>query len=322
MTGKKKKNDFNRVISLFSWCWWKDLWFLWWFDFLWKKYKKNNFNILWASDIIQNCCDSYKYNIWDHVICSDIKEIDAKKLPDTDIVIWWFPCQDFSLAWKRLWTNSDRWNLFLEMLRVVKEKTPKIFIAENVKWIISLNKWKTLEYIKNEFSLLWYKVEHYLLNASNYWVPQNRERVFIIGVQEEYNVSFNIPEFHNEKVNSFNAINELWWKEDDEKIYNHNQYSKAKKSKWQWNKPINKDKPAPTIRAEHHWNIEFHYNETRRLTVRECARLQSFPDNFIFQSSASANYKQVWNAVPPVLAWHIAQEIELMLNKINVMDSK
>jgi len=261
------------------------------------------------------------HNIGKHIICKDIRDVDASKLPDTDIVIWWFPCQDFSLAWKRLGTKSEWGNLFLEMLRVVKVKKPKIFIAENVKWIISLNKWETLNYIKDEFRSLWYKVEHYLLNASDYWVPQNRERVFIIGIQEKYDISFNVPKINKQKIDSYAAINDLWWQETNEKNANHNQYSKAKKSKWQWNKPIKQDKPSPTIRAEHHWNIEFHYNEERRLTVRECARLQSFPDDFIFTSSASANYKQVGNAVPPVLAWHIAKEIEIMLNRIYEEDS-
>ena len=232
-----------------------------------------------------------------------------------DLVIWWFPCQDFSIAWKRLWTSSERWNLFQEMLRVIKDKKPKVFIAENVKWILSLNKWETIKYIVGEFESAWYHVDYHLINSSDYWVPQNRERVFIVWVRNEYpDVKFNIPTIENKVITAWKAIDDLWWKEDE--IENHNQYSGAKKTNGQWNKPINKNKPSPTIRAEHHWNIEFHYNETRRLTIRECARLQSFPDNFIFQSSTSANYKQVWNAVPPVLWWHLAQEIEQMLDQI------
>jgi DNA (cytosine-5)-methyltransferase 1 len=103
-------------------------------------------------------------------------------------------------------------------------------------------------------------------------------------------------------------------KVDEGKIANH-YWSKAKKNKGQGNSVVSADKPGPTMRTEHHGNIEYHWNGKRRLSAREAARIQSFPDDFIFYPSTSAAYKQIGNAVPPVLAWHVATAIEKFLDK-------
>jgi DNA (cytosine-5)-methyltransferase 1 len=95
----------------------------------------------------------------------------------------------------------------------------------------------------------------------------------------------------------------------------NSEWSKARKNKGQGNVAIDPNKPSPTIRAEHHGNIEFHYSLPRRLSVREAARLQSFPDDFVFHASMSEAYKLVGNAVPPVLAWHVARSIAEFLRR-------
>ena len=110
-----------------------------------------------------------------------------------------------------------------------------------------------------------------------------------------------------------NAIGDLEnLKEGD---FSNHFWSKAKKNNGQGNNKVLRDKPGPTMRAEHHGNIEFHWNSKRRLSAREAARIQSFPDNFIFYPSTSAAYKQIGNAVPPVLIWNIATAIENFLKK-------
>lgn len=298
-----------KIISLFSWCWWKDLWFIGNFDFLWKHYSKNPFEIVWANDNFLDACKTYGYNISNHIAYGDIKEIDIKSIPDADIVIGGFPCQDFSVAGKRKWLSADRWRLFLNMLEIIKQKKPVAFIAENVKWLMNIDKWEVLKHIVKEFSSAGYNVNYFLLKASDYGVPQIRERIFIVWIRKDKEYSFEAPKKTGKIITAYDAINDLRNKEEDGTIPNHNEYSKAKKNKWQWNRAIEADKPGPTIRAEHHGNIEFHYNWTRRLTVRECARIQSFPDQFIFVGSGSSNYKQIWNAVPPVLARHVARAL-------------
>jgi len=209
------------------------------------------------------------------------------------------------------------------MKRVITLKRPKIFVAENVK---GLSLGDALDVIKNDFSRIEpkYEISHFLKIAADFGVPQTRERVFIIGVRKDTNVSFVPPvETHSADgsegrpywISSKQAISDL--EKIKISIPNHSQYSRAKNygDHLQGNKPIKADYPSPTIRAEHHGNIEFHYKEPRRLTVRECARIQSFPDNFLFHSSASKNYVVIGNAVPPVLGWHIADSVENFLMK-------
>ena len=102
---------------------------------------------------------------------------------------------------------------------------------------------------------------------------------------------------------------------DEDRIFNHI-WSKAKKSPDQGSRRLKEDKPSQTIRAECHGNIQFHYKLDRRISMREAARLQSFPDNFVFESNLRETERQVGNAVPPVLAWHLAQAVEEYLDKL------
>lgn len=156
-----------------------------------------------------------------------------------------------------------------------------------------------------------------VLNAADYGVPQKRERVFIIGVRKDIAANFSFPKPTHAPPLVADGIELLPWVtakqaigdlEDENALamLPNSEWSRAKKTRGQGNKAIRPDEPAPTIRAEHHGNIEFHYALPRRLSVREAARLQSFPDSFVFVAPMSEAYKLVGNAVPPVLAWHIA----------------
>ena len=160
-----------RTISLFSWAWWKDLWFL-----------KAWFDIVWANDFDKYAVESYKWYIWDHIVLWDITQIKSEDIPDDiDLVLWWFPCQGFSVANTSRSMDDQRNFLYKEMLRVVKDKQPKFFVAENVKWLVWMEWWKIIEMIVKDFEEIWYKVDYKVLNSADYWVPQNRERVIIIG---------------------------------------------------------------------------------------------------------------------------------------------
>jgi len=308
------KKERLKITSLFSGCGGKDLGFIGDFTFLGKRYEKLPYEVVWANDIDKNACETYKNNISNHIICEDIKEVKKNKIPQTEVVIGGFPCQDFSVAGKRLGTQSERGNLYLEMREVIKKKKPIFFIAENVSGILSIQNENgyVIEQIKSAFGKLGYNVKVWYLNAADYGVPQTRKRVFIVGTKKELKLEISpppLPKHFLEPISAQEAIGDL--ERLSNHIPNHDQISKARRygPNCQGNKPIKANKPSITIRAEHHGNIEYHYNDKRRLSVRECARLQSFPDNFIFHGATTYTYKQVGNAVPPVLAWHIAKHI-------------
>jgi len=325
-----------KVISLFSGCGGKDYGMLGGFNYLGNYYGKNDFEILFANDFTSHACNTYAANFDHRILNEDIRNIDVKKLPKADIVIGGFPCQDFSLSGNRLGLDSERGMLYLQMKRVIDEIKPILFVAENVEGLTNLNGEDTIEKIKDDLRSGGYIVSHYLFNAADYGVPQTRKRVFIIGFKENFkdvHIPLPIPTHgqnkENKWISSKEAIDDLWSELNSIKFMNHSlkDYSKAKfypGKKMQGNLRINPNKPSPTIRSEHHGNIEGHYRclddvETedvtkwRRLTVRECARIQTFPDNFVFPLSASSSYKVIGNAVPPVLAWHIFRAINIYL---------
>jgi DNA (cytosine-5)-methyltransferase 1 len=331
-------NEF-KVCSLFSGCGGLDKGFEGNFTFLNKKYKKLPFKIVFANDIMPEACETLKLNFkTKNIICDDIEKIMNKNknlIPTADVVTGGFPCQDFSLAGKRRGLSSKRGNLYLQMKRVVEYVKPKIFIAENVKGLANLD--SALDTIINDFSDTnpKYEIDYRLLLASNYGVPQRRERIIIVGVRKDIakkmnpmnkKFKFPFPKYTNSKMgNSLNGTLSKWItsKEaiedlsNDTKFDRQNEFSKAKNygEHLQGNKKIDANKVSPTIRAEHHGNIEFHYKGHRRLTVRECARIQTFPDRFKFSGSMSKAYVQIGNAVPPVLGWHIANSVKNILKK-------
>lgn len=335
---KLPKGKLLRVISLFSGCGGMDLGFKGDFTIFNKYFEKNPYEILFANDILQRACDTYEYNFNHKSCCDDIRELDYSLLPDADIVIGGFPCQDFSVAGKRKGLNADRGQLYIEMKKVIEHCKPIAFVAENVDGIRSSklgDDTSALEIILEDFRKLGYQVVYKALNAADYGVPQNRIRVIISGIRDDLHKSMYYPVVtHGENaekpwMTAKEAIDDLWNKIDNTSIKNHTlrDYSKAKfypGKRMQGNCQIKADKPAPTIRSEHHGNIEGHYRTTipnnpsdvngwRRLSVRECARLQSFPDSFEFPVSSSNAYKQIGNAVPPVFAWHIARALYISL---------
>lgn len=328
-----------KVISLFSGCGGMDLGFRGNFQIWGRYYDKNPFNIIYASDIEEKATQTYKYNFKHPAECIDIREKDKSSLPKADIVIGGFPCQDFSLSGKRKGLSSERGKLYLEMKEVINIVKPKAFVAENVDGIRIAKKGNdtsALDHIIQEFKEIGYNVIYKVLNAKNFGVPQNRIRVIIVGIRNDIGKTMKYPvEICSDELNNImtskEAIDDLWDKLDTNYVANHTRkdFSKAKfydGKVMQGNIQISANKPSPTIRAEHHGNIEGHYrsyNEKdpnnrafwRRLSVRECARLQSFPDDFIFPVASTYAYRQIGNAVPPIMAWHIARALYISLTQ-------
>lgn len=326
-----------QVVSLFSGCGGLDLGIEGNFTYLGTHYHKNPFKIIWANDINEKAAQTLRLNFKNsNIVCGDITQIlsndniqitafpEYSELPKSaDVVIGGFPCQDFSLAGKRQGLTVQRGNLYLSMAKVIKMLKPKVFLAENVKGLISWENGLAINTIIHDFAKIGYDVEYKLFNAADYGVPQCRERVIIIGVRKDLNkkIEWPIPTHSCDDPNLKpwvtikEAIGDL---EDDEKHISLPNYgfSKAKLCKGKQGNTVTKaDRPAPTMRAEHHGNIEFHYSLPRRLSAREAARIQSFPDDFVFYKSVSDAYRQIGNAVAPVFAWHMAQTLNKILNE-------
>ena len=159
------------VVGLFSGCGGLDLGF-----------QRAGFDIIWANDFDADSVKTYKKNIGDHIVLGDITKIPSKEIPSNfDVLLGGFPCQGFSIANTKRSMKDERNFLYLEMLRILKDKKPKFFVAENVKGLLSLEKGAVIKMIVKDFEKIGYKVNYRVLKASDYGVPQHRERVFIIG---------------------------------------------------------------------------------------------------------------------------------------------
>lgn len=394
------------VVSLFSGAGGMDLGFI-----------KAGFDVIWANDIIPEAIETYRHNIGNHIVYGDIRMINSSDIPDgADVIIGGFPCQGFSIANTKRSMEDQRNFLYKEMLRIIRDKKPKMFVAENVKGLLSMEKGKVIEMIKKDFESLGYYVEARLLNAAEYGVPQLRERVVIIGNRLSKNVMYpakthtltplieknlkpavtckeaigwlsdircqDLPiKLPSGKVvyqhKALENVADTFWgrqyevKQEDicdylvywrnkahistKKVDEHfgykytaghwfrkdnNSGSIPKPDDW-WElkkllgfddkydkevttlieKPMiyeqalritNWDRPSDTITAT---SPEIHVNKMRRLSVRECAIIQTFPEDFIFSgNNLGIMHKQIGNAVPVLLAEQIAKSVKKQLD--------
>lgn len=297
-----------KVVSLFSGCGGLDLGFVGDFMFLGKYYTRTLFDIIWANEINSAACRTYRKNIGAHIVEGDIWESLHHIPADADVVIGGFPCQDISVNGKGAGVAGKRSGLYRAMVEVVSRIRPKIFVAENVKGLLMKHNEKSLTQVLEDFRSLGYQVSYRLYHAADYGVPQSRERVFIIGTRPDMPSFVHPDPLPDKHITAKEAIGDLECLDLNEKI-NH-VWSLAGKSAEQGNRKLIADRAGYTIRAECHGNIQFHYSLPRRISMREAARFQSFPDNFIFDAKLRETERQVGNAVPPVLAWHIAKAVE------------
>ena len=278
-------------------------------------------NIIWANDNFLDAVNTYRRNLGEHIVLGDISTIPSSDIPDHDILIGGFPCQGFSLANNNRNEHDERNKLYLELLRVLINKRPKFFIAENVKGILSLMNGNVFRMIIKDFQDAGYSVYHKVLNAADFGVPQRRERVIIFGVREDLGYIIQPPNpthtafpelFPSKKkwVTVGEALRDIPEPEEKHNIQNHT-YSKFKLkfNGYLGNRAIDPDKPAPTVTARGDDKggvvVLHHPNNHRRMSVRELAIIQSFPIDYFFEGKNSSAYRQIGNAVPPLLAYAI-----------------
>lgn len=304
---KRDRPQKIKVVSLFSGCGGMDLGFLGGFEFLGKKFKKLPYEIIWANELNPSACKTYRTNFKHDIVEGDIYQ-HMHELPEkADVVIGGFPCQDISINGKMVGIKGKRSGLYTAIVETVRKVRPKAFVAENVGGLLLKKHEASLAKIISDFKELGYRVSYHLYKAEEYGVPQTRNRVFIIGLRED------LPEFvppdprQDEVITAREALQDLE-KMPSNKEFAHI-WSKANVSGEQGNRRLIADRPGYTIRAECHGNIQFHYNQNRRMSMREAARIQSFPDSFAFPCGLRETERQIGNAVPPVLAWNVARAL-------------
>ena len=172
-----------KVVSLFSGAGGLDLGF-----------KLAGHEIVWANDLYGDAVETYKKNLGNHIVCDDIFNIKADDVPDCDIIIGGFPCQGFSVANTKRHEDDKRNVLYKELIRIIKAKEPKFFLAENVKGITNIGNGKIFEMIIKDFEALGYVVKYKILNAADYGVAQTRLRVIIVGVRKDIDFEYVYPE--------------------------------------------------------------------------------------------------------------------------------
>lgn len=301
-----------KVVSLFSGAGGLDLGFV-----------RHGFKIVWANDNYSDAVETYRNNIGRHVQKGDICEIPSSSIPDCDIVVGGFPCQGFSVANIKRSAKDSRNKLYIEMLRIIRDKKPDYFIAENVKGLMSLDRGKVLEMIIGDFERAGYHVKYRLLNAADYGVPQIRQRIFIIGTRKELPTEIAFPEPTHADPQTNPARPTKPWVSVGEAlkgmpapgerccIPNHT-YSKYKLNYngYLGHRPLDPTRPAPTVtgRGDEKGGVVVlpHPSNERRMSARELATVQSFPVDFTFAGSQTSAYRQIANAVPPLMAEAIA----------------
>jgi len=317
-----------RVASLFCGCGGMDLGVVGGFSYLGKEYKKNPFEIVYAVDNDNYCTKIYNDNFAHKCEVKDVRKINIEEMPQFDMLIGGFPCQSFSISAQnppRLGYKDERGMLFFEMVRILKERHPRFFIAENVKGILSANKGKAFPMIMKEFRDAGYTVVHKLLNASDYGVPQKRERIIIIGFRT-------VEDFHKfhypQKVKSSDrkVLGDVIMEEanhDESLFFSEKAVAGmlAVREKMNKGRTMSLNEPCNTISA-HLAKVSLNSTDPvymvgekyRRFSSREAARIQSFPDTFTLDSvSQIRQYKAIGNAVPPVMMWYVIHSLQKTL---------
>ena len=301
---------------------------------------------VWANDIDENTCKTYAKNIHDgdlsKVVCAPVETIDFSKVPSFDVLAFGFPCNDFSIVGEQKGFNGKFGPLYEYGVKALDIHNPKWFIAENVSGLQSANDGKAFEKILDDLEGAGggYRITTHQYKFEEYGVPQTRHRVVMIGIRKDFGLEFRVPAptTTNEYVSAKYAIENPPIEIDtpnnerttQSKIVEERlKYIPAGENVWysgipkylqlnvkgaklsQIYKRLHPDKPSYTITASGGGGTHgYHWSENRALTNRERARIQTFPDNFIFEGSKESVRKQIGMAVPPRAA-HIITEAVL-----------
>ncbi|MDU4651921.1 DNA cytosine methyltransferase [Sneathia sanguinegens] len=305
-----------RVVSLFSGIGGLDLGFI-----------NQGFDLIYANDNDKFAVQTYRANYKHKIVESDIEDIDPNEILEHDILIGGFPCQPFSMMGKERGFEDTRGTLFFNIVEIIKfhienKIPPKVIVLENVRRLLTHDKGNTFTVIKSTLEDLGYKIFYKVLNSADYGVPQTRNRIFLICFYN-HKAKFEFPK----SIKLDKTLHDILEQEVDEKYFlseriiptilahgSKNYYSKSE---------IDLDIARPlcaTMHKMHRANQDNYVTQDgkiRRLTPREAARLQGFPDDFVFPVSDTQAYRQCGNAVTVNVAEAIAKEIKNTMMELN-----
>ena len=323
-----------KVVSMFSGSGGLDLGFL----------ATQRVEILLANDINKYACESYAKNIGNHILCQDIREL--KDLPQADILIGGPPCQGFSTANPNRSFDDPRNWLFKEYARILSASNPAIFVMENVSGMVNLEKGAVLKMILKELTHQGYNVQYKILNAKNFETAQSRRRTIIVGTQKHLQHPYYYPapvvnpphdgryvtvgdvlfqkpinnQSHNHDIAKLSLLNQQRivhipqggsMKDCPQELQNNSDLKRAMRR-------LHLDEVSPTI-VHNNNDHYYHPTEHRRVTIREMARIQGYPDNYIFYGPKSEQSRQVGNSVPVPFAFHIANSVISYLDEADTL---
>ncbi|SFV61656.1 DNA-cytosine methyltransferase [hydrothermal vent metagenome] len=326
------------IISLFSGAGGLDLGF-----------KQAGFKTIWANEYDKDIWETFEKNFRDTILDKrSITQISSSEIPQTLGLIGGPPCQSWSEGGKLRGIEDARGQLFFEFIRVLRDKKPLFFLAENVSGMLASRHSKALENIKKHFTDSGYTLSFKLLNAHDYGVPQDRKRVFFVGFRDDLGIKFEFPEPLDKKLFLKDAIadlkesalpakNKTYSNNDSCELFNHEYMTGGFSSMYMSRNRVRAwDEPSFTIQAggrhaplhpqapkmelvekDKRKFVEGSEELYRRLSIRECARIQTFPDAYKFYyKNLTAGYKMVGNAVPVNLAYILAKSIFEQLNVV------
>ncbi|MDQ6991597.1 MAG: DNA cytosine methyltransferase [Mariprofundaceae bacterium] len=324
-----------KIVSLFSGAGGLDLGF-----------EKAGFQTLWANEYDKDIWQTYENNfphveLNHHSIC----DVPSSDIPDCDGIIGGPPCQSWSEAGALRGIKDQRGQLFFEFIRILRDKKPKFFLAENVSGMLASRHANAIAYIQDLFKESGYRLSFKMLNASDYWVPQDRKRVFFIGIRNDLEKTFEFPQPFEKKRCLRDVIDDIKDSALPAQEKNRTNGAACQPTNHEYmtggfssmfmsrNRVRSWDEQSSTIQAggrhapvhpqapkmlcvepNKRIFVPEYTSLYRRLSIRECARIQTFPDDHHFYyENLLAGYKMVGNAVPPTLAYFLAKKIKSLL---------
>jgi DNA (cytosine-5)-methyltransferase 1 len=288
--------------------------------------------IIWANDFDPDAVATYRVNIGHEIELGDICGVLSSAIPACDVVVGGFPCQGFSQANMLRFAEDERNRLYLEFLRIVRDKQPLYFLAENVRGILSLDGGQAIQKIESDFAAAGYRVSKKLFNVADYGVPQMRKRVIIAGTRMDLpeRLDYEFPEpTHADPAKAQKLGLKPWVTiaealahipepshEHDLKNHVFSLY-KVTNRNFTGHRRTDPAKPSPTILARGNGKggvcaIQ-HPENHRRMSIREQAAIQTFPDSFDFTGKLNSSYRQVGNAVPVLFGRHLGEQLALSI---------
>lgn len=290
-------------------------------------FDRAGFRTVWANDVDADACKTHQNWSEAEIVCGNIAKVDIDRIPDSDIILGGFPCQGFSLSGPRK-IDDSRNVLYKHYVKIVAQKQPRIFVGENVKGLLTMGKGQIIEAIIDEFSECGYDVFYQLVNAKNFGVPQDRERVIICGFRKDLNVkefSLSNPDIPLVSLKeALQKLPEVDMADVCQAPYSSRYMSRNRKRGWN---EVSYTIPAMAKQVTLYPGSPdmvkldkdlWRFGEggvTRRLSWREAAAIQTFPIDIEFYGDLISKYKQIGNAVPVKLAEHVAGQLRKILEK-------